>query len=49
MPERSASHTAEEMTWSVKVKPVVEQFSKDLDPALVKAMYESIDKVRAGQ
>ncbi|SDS36047.1 TRAP transporter substrate-binding protein [Pseudomonas oryzae] len=32
-----------------KVKPVVEQFSKDLDPALVKAMYESIDKVRAGQ
>ncbi|THG80578.1 TRAP transporter substrate-binding protein [Pseudomonas sp. A-1] len=32
-----------------KVKPVVEQFAKDLDPALVKAMYESIDKVRAGQ
>ncbi|MNC14751.1 2,3-diketo-L-gulonate-binding periplasmic protein YiaO precursor [compost metagenome] len=32
-----------------KVKPVVEQFAKDLDPAMVKAMYESIDKVRAGQ
>lgn len=32
-----------------KVKPVVEQFAKDLDPALVKAMYESIDKVRSGQ
>lgn len=32
-----------------KVKPVVEQFAKDLDPALVKAMYDAIDKVRAGQ
>ncbi|MCY1416215.1 2,3-diketo-L-gulonate-binding periplasmic protein YiaO [compost metagenome] len=32
-----------------KVQPVVEQFAKDLDPALVKAMYEAIDKVRAGQ
>ncbi|MCM2318713.1 MAG: TRAP transporter substrate-binding protein [Pseudomonas sp.] len=32
-----------------KVKPVVEQFSKDLNPALVKAMYEAIEKVRAGQ
>lgn len=32
-----------------KVKPVVEQFAKDLDPALVKAMYEAIEKVRAGQ
>ena len=32
-----------------KVKPVVEQFSKDLDQSLVKAMYESIEKVRARQ
>lgn len=32
-----------------KVKPVVEQFSKDMNPELVKAMYDSIDKVRAGQ
>ncbi|SEJ16663.1 tripartite ATP-independent transporter solute receptor, DctP family [Pseudomonas linyingensis] len=32
-----------------KVKPVVEQFAKDLDPAMVKAMYEAIEKVRAGQ
>ena len=32
-----------------KVKPVVEQFAKDMNPELVKAMYDSIDKVRAGQ
>ncbi|MBV2131678.1 TRAP transporter substrate-binding protein [Pseudomonas sp. MAP12] len=32
-----------------KVKPVVEQFVKDMNPELVKAMYDSIDKVRAGQ
>lgn len=32
-----------------KVKPVVEQFAKDMNPELVKAMYDSIAKVRAGQ
>lgn len=32
-----------------KVKPVVEQFAKDMSPELVKAMYDSIAKVRAGQ
>lgn len=32
-----------------KVKPVVEQFAKDMDPNLVKGMYESIDKVRSAQ
>ncbi|MGX5219627.1 MULTISPECIES: TRAP transporter substrate-binding protein [Pseudomonas] len=30
-----------------KVKPVIEQFSKDMDPALVKAMYDSVEKTRA--
>ncbi|MFI8480996.1 TRAP transporter substrate-binding protein [Pseudomonas sp. NPDC078700] len=30
-----------------KVKPVIEQFSKDMDPALVKSMYDTIEKTRA--
>ena len=32
-----------------KVKPVIEQFSKDMDPALVKAMYDSVAASRKGQ
>lgn len=31
-----------------KLNPVVEQFAKDMNPELVKAIYDSIDKVRAG-
>jgi len=32
-----------------RVQPVIEQFSKELDPALLKAMYEEIAKTRAAQ
>ncbi|MGH8354158.1 MAG: TRAP transporter substrate-binding protein, partial [Pseudomonas sp.] len=32
-----------------RVQPVIERFAKDLDPALVKAMYEEIAKTRAAQ
>ncbi len=41
--------TPEEMDrFRDKVKPVIEQFSKDMDPALVKAMYDAVEQVRAG-
>lgn len=40
--------TPEEMDrFREKVKPVIEQFSKDMDPALVKAMYDSVEQARA--
>lgn len=32
-----------------KLNPVVEQFAKDMTHERVKAMLDSIDKVRAGQ
>ncbi len=47
--QANAISPAETERFRDKVKPVIAQFSKDLDPALVKAMYESIEKVRAGK
>jgi len=38
---------AEMARFREKVKPVIEQFSKAMDPALVKAMYESVEAVRS--
>ncbi len=46
--QANAISPAEMERFRDKVKPVIAQFSKDMDPALVKAMYESIEKVRAG-
>ena len=46
--EANTVSAAEMDRFREKVKPVIEQFSKDMDPALVKAMYDAVEKVRAG-